>query len=290
MTAVLSVEDLTVEYGGVRALDGVDLDVEEGAILGIIGPNGAGKTTLFECIAGFVDPTHGSVSFDGVQISGWGPERRGRAGLIRSFQDARLFASLTVFQTLLVAHEKAKPSRLVQCALSFSWVRRSEREKAERADELIRAIGLEPYRDKFVGELSTGTRRILELGCVLALDPRLLLLDEPSSGIAQREVEALGALLRRVKEMTGCTMLVIEHDMPLIMSLADRIFAMESGRRIAEGLPDEIAHNPDVVASYLGTTPQVIERSGKTRPARPTPKAKSSRSKTTRRSPKKEVN
>ncbi|HET7722361.1 MAG TPA: ABC transporter ATP-binding protein, partial [Acidimicrobiales bacterium] len=262
MTALLTAEGISVRYGGVRALDGVSIAVEPGEILGLIGANGAGKTTLFECIAGFNRPVAGTITFDGHDITAATPEHRARLGLIRSFQDARLFESLTVFQTLLVAQEKRRPSALLADVAGLPGTRRTERAKAAAADELLATMGLTAYRDRLVAELSTGTRRITELACVLALEPRLLLLDEPSSGIAQREVEALGALLRRIKETTGCTMLVIEHDMPLVMGMADRIVALESGRFLAEGTPAEIQVHPGVIASYLGSTAETIHRSG----------------------------
>ena len=260
--SLLVASDLRVAYGGVVALDGVTLSVEPGEVLGLIGPNGAGKTTLFECLAGFTKPARGSITFDGRDITGASSEARARLGLIRSFQDARLFDSLTVFQTLLAAQERALPTSAWRELLGLPGRARIERAKARRAEELIDAMGLGAYADKLVSELSTGTRRITELACVLALEPALLLLDEPSSGIAQREVEALGDVLRRIRAITGCTMVVIEHDMPLIMGLADRIVALASGRHLAEGTPDEIRQDPEVIASYLGTTTVAIDRSG----------------------------
>ena len=270
MTVLLRAEHIGVRYGGVRALDDVSVDVHDGEILGLIGPNGAGKTTLFECIAGFNRPATGRILFDGTDITAWSPERRAQRGLIRSFQDARLFESLTVFQTVLLAQEKERPSGALANVLSLPHTRRVEREKAATAEVLIENMGLAGYRDKLVSELSTGTRRITELACVLALEPRLLLLDEPSSGIAQREVEALGQLLRRIKATTGCTMLVIEHDMPLIMGLADRIVALDSGTYLAEGDPRSIVEDPAVVRSYLGTGTEAVHRSGSApRPSSP---------------------
>ena len=268
MTALLEADGLSVRYGGVRALDDVSLAVTPGEILGLIGPNGAGKTTLFECLAGFNPPRAGHVRFDGDEITAATPEERARRGLIRSFQDARLFESLTVFQTVLVAQEKRRPSNVAGDVAGLRRARRAEREKEAAADVLIESMGLTRYRDRLIGELSTGTRRIAELACVVALEPKLLLLDEPSSGIAQREVEALGQLLRRIKESTGCTLLIIEHDMPLIMGLADRIVALESGQVLAEGTPAEIQVHPEVIASYLGTSAETIQRSGPQRPAR----------------------
>ena len=270
MSALLRAEHIGVHYGGVRALDDVSLEVVDGEILGLIGPNGAGKTTMFECIAGFNRPATGRIVFDGEDVTSTSSEQRAERGLIRSFQDARLFDSLTVFQTLLLAHEKDSPSRALANVFALPSTRRIERDKADAAAALIDTMGLDSYRDKLVSELSTGTRRITELACVLALEPRLLLLDEPSSGIAQREVEALGQLLRRIKATTGCTMLIIEHDMPLIMGLADRIVALDSGRFLAEGSPREIVEHPEVVRSYLGTTDETIHRSGTGR--RPEPR------------------
>jgi ABC-type branched-subunit amino acid transport system ATPase component len=266
VSALLRAEDIGVRYGGVRALDGVSIEVRDGEVLGLIGPNGAGKTTLFECIAGFNRPATGRITFAGEDITSATPEQRAARGLIRSFQDARLFESLTVFQTVLLAQEKRQPSRPLPNVFALPSTRRAERARAEAADALIDTMGLGGYRDRLVSELSTGTRRITELACVLALEPRLLLLDEPSSGIAQREVEALGALLRRIKEVTGCTMLVIEHDMPLIMGLADRIVALDSGRFLAEGSPRQIVEHPEVVRSYLGTGTETVHRSGTIRP------------------------
>jgi ABC-type branched-subunit amino acid transport system ATPase component len=262
VTAVLDAFDLHVRFGGVRALEGMSMSVGEGEIVGLIGPNGAGKTTLFECLAGFTAPLRGKVTLLGRDVTKIRPEERARRGLIRSFQDARMFESLTVFQTVLVASEKQHPSHLLPNLFSLPRSRRVEDGKAEVADHFIELMGLMPYRDKQIAELSTGTRRITELACIIALEPKVLLLDEPSSGIAQREVEALGALLLRIKDATGCTMVVIEHDMPMIMGLADRIVALESGRFLAEGTPDEIRHHPAVVASYLGTAAAAIERSG----------------------------
>jgi len=261
VSALLEVSDLCVSFGGVHAVDHVSLDVEQGSIVGLIGPNGAGKTTLFECVAGFTRAASGHVKFDGKNVSHMGPEHRAKLGMIRSFQDARLFPSLTVFESILVAQEKRAPSRLLDSVFSLPNERSRERKKAVRVDELIEAMGLASYRDKFIREISTGTRRIAELACVLALEPKLLLLDEPSAGIAQKEVEALGAVLRRIKDLTGATMFIIEHDMPLIMGLAETIIALESGSKIAQGTPTEIQQHPEVIASYLGSNKAVLNRS-----------------------------
>jgi branched-chain amino acid transport system ATP-binding protein len=253
---------LTVNFGGVVAVDDVTFSVERGHILGVVGPNGAGKTTVFDAIGGFV-PSRGQVIIDGVNVSGRSPEGRAHARLGRSFQDARLFPSLTVFETLAIAFERhIRTSGIVSSALGMPWVRRAERAVAKQAEELIELTGLGAFRDKFVAELSTGSRRIVDLAVIMAHDPAVLLLDEPSSGIAQRETEALGPLLTRMRDETGVTILVVEHDMPLIRSISDEILALETGRVLTQGAPDDVLNDHRLVAAYLGTDSAVIHRSG----------------------------
>ncbi|HVV35401.1 MAG TPA: ATP-binding cassette domain-containing protein [Acidimicrobiales bacterium] len=255
---LLEVRDIAKSFGGVRAVDGVSFDVRPGETLGLIGQNGAGKTTLFELIGGFTKADAGQVILAGKDISNFGPEARGHLGLIRSFQDAALFPTMTVLETVMLSLERAEPTRL---PLSLVGLGRTERRKEERARELISAMGLYAFRNKQIAALSTGTRRITELTCLVALEPTLLLLDEPASGIAQRETEALGDLLARLKQTLDMTLIIIEHDIPLIMRLSDRVVAMESGRVIADGTPDEVRNNPLVVESYLGGDVRAIERS-----------------------------
>ena len=260
----LSVQGLSVRFGGVQAVDGVSFDVTAGSILGLVGPNGAGKTTVFDAIGGFV-PATGDVALAGRQVGGSSPEVRARAGLGRSFQDAKLFPSLTVAEVLACAferHIRAGAGGLVSTALSLPWVRRSEHRIRDRVDGLIDLMGLGAFRDKFVAELSTGSRRIVDLAVILAHDPSVLLLDEPSSGIAQKETEALGPLLLRIRADTGTAMLVIEHDMPLIRSVSDRILALETGQVLTIGEPDVVLEDPRLVAAYLGTDQAVVQRSG----------------------------
>ena len=260
---VLQLRGVSRSFGGVRAVDGVDLDVAAGEIVGIIGPNGAGKTTLFDLISGFTPLEAGSIRLGDHEIGGQTPNRRALRGLGRSFQDARLFPGLTVAETIAVALEREVESRdPVSAALHLPTVFDSEQKVRARVDELIELLGLEAYRSKFVRELSTGSRRIVDLACVVAHRPTVVLLDEPSSGIAQRETEALGPLLLRIREGLGASVLVIEHDMPLVTAVSDRLVAMDQGRVIAEGPATEVLHDPVVVASYLGTTDAVIARSG----------------------------
>ncbi len=271
---VLVATGLTKNYGGIRAVDRVDLSLHAGEILGLIGANGAGKTSLFELIGGFAEHDAGRVTLLGEDITNWPAHRRARAGLVRSFQDAALFPSLTVLETVSLALEKADPTNL---ALSCAGVRRSERRRQDQAAELVRFMGLERYRDRQVRELSTGTRRIADLACLVALQPAVLLLDEPSSGIAQRESEALGELLLRLRDVLGCSMIVIEHDVPLLMGMSDRVMAMDTGRVVAVGSPDEVCAHPEVVAAYLGADTVAIERSGSGDVARARPQAATTR-------------
>jgi branched-chain amino acid transport system ATP-binding protein len=260
--AVLEVSGLTVRFGGVLAVDDVTFELQAGEILGVIGPNGAGKTTVFDAISGFV-PARGRVRLDGRDISDMSPEKRSRARLGRSFQDAKLFPSLTVAETLAVALERhMKAHDAVSTALGAPWVRRAEKRAAQRVDELIELMGLGAFRDKFVSELSTGSRRIVDLACIMAHEPLVLLLDEPSSGIAQRETEALGPLLQHIRQQTGASLLVIEHDMPLITSISDEILALETGSVLTRGKPKEVLEDPRLVSAYLGTDRAVLERSG----------------------------
>jgi ABC-type branched-subunit amino acid transport system ATPase component/ABC-type branched-subunit amino acid transport system permease subunit len=270
---VLSVTEVGVSFGGVRAVDGVSLAVREGEVVGIIGPNGSGKTTLFDLMSGFVPPSEGHITLLGEDVTLWTPDQRAEAGLGRSFQDARLFPSMTVRQTIAVALERHLEIRDPFAAMVISpAVRIAEKALASDVDDLIDVMHLGAFADKFVGELSTGTRRVVDIACSLAHRPRVLLLDEPSSGIAQREAEALAPLLLNIRDQTNAALIVIEHDMPLIRSVSDRLVALALGQLVAEGSPDEVIHDPRVVEGYLGGTLEVIERSGVVgAPAKPAP-------------------
>ncbi len=264
---VLEVRDVTRRFGGVRALDGVSFDVRPGEILGFIGPNGAGKTTLFDVISGYTPADGGSIRLlsggEMVDLHDAPTHVRSWRGLGRSFQDGRLFPGLTVHEAIAVALEQHVEVRdPIAAALHLPSVNDSEQKVHARVDELIELLALGAYRDKFVRELSTGTRRVVDLACVLAQGPTVLLLDEPSSGIAQREAEALAPMLRRVRDDLGASLLVIEHDLPLLGSISDRMIALDLGRLVAEGTPAEVIEHPAVVASYLGTDEAAITRSG----------------------------
>jgi ABC-type branched-subunit amino acid transport system ATPase component/branched-subunit amino acid ABC-type transport system permease component len=254
---------LTKRFGGIQAVDEVDLIVPPGSILGLIGHNGAGKTTLFDLIAGFLAADGGRVRLNGDDITARPPHRRAVAGLGRSFQEARLFPSLTVAEVLAVALETHLANRdPLAAALRLPASTVSERAAGARVDELIELLGLGSYRDRFAGELSTGLRRIVELGTLLAHDPAVVLLDEPSAGVAQREAEALPPLLRQVQSETGCSLVIIEHDMALLSVLCDALVALDQGRVVATGPPEAVLADQRVVASYLGTDQRVADRSG----------------------------
>jgi ABC-type branched-subunit amino acid transport system ATPase component len=262
---VLELRSLTKRFGGINAVDDVDLTLHDGEILGLIGPNGAGKTTIFDLISGFLIPDSGRIVFDGRDITTMQPDRRAWLGLGRSFQDARLVPSLTVAENIAIGLERHLELRdHIASALGLPAVVQLEEDVAWTVADLIELMNLGAFRDKFVRELSTGTRRVADLAMVMAHDPKVLLLDEPSSGIAQRETEALGPLLERIQTETGCALLIIEHDMPLITSISDEIMALELGHPVVQGTPDDVISNPRVVSSYLGGDMAVINRSGTT--------------------------
>ena len=260
---VLECHDVVKRFGGITAVNSVSFQLREGQVLGLIGHNGAGKTTLMDCISGFLPIDRGRVRLRGHDITEWKPHEKARGGLGRSFQDALLYPSLTVAETIAVARERHLASRdLVAAAFQLPASYESELAVAEKVHELIELMGLGAFRQKLTGELSTGSRRIVDLACILAQDPKVLMLDEPSGGVAQKETEALGPLLLRIVERTGCSVLVIEHDMPLLRTICDRMLALELGGIIAEGTPAEVLEHPAVIESYLGTDEAAINRSG----------------------------
>ena len=260
---ILSCEEVVKRFGGITAVDHVSLELKQGQILGLIGQNGAGKTTLFDCVSGFLSIDGGRIRFKGVDITDWQPHERAQIGLGRSFQEARLFPSLTTREVLATARERHLMSRGIWAAAFHQPASRdSERDVDDKVDFLIDLMGLGAFREKLTGELSTGSRRIVELACILASDPDVVVLDEPSGGVAQRETEALGPLLQRVQAFTGTSILVIEHDMPLLSSICDEMYALELGAVIAQGTPAEVLDHPRVIESYLGTDESAINRSG----------------------------
>ncbi len=261
--AVLSVRGLGCSFGGIRAVDAIDLDLRPGEILGLIGPNGAGKTTLLDLVSGLTRADRGAVGLSGSDVSGLAPSRRARLGLGRSFQDAELFGSTTVAETVAVALDR---HLVVRDPISpmFRLPASVEMEGSVRreVDRLTEMVGLAFYRDALLSELSTGTRRMVDLACAVAHRPTVLMLDEPSSGIAQREAEALVPVILRIRDDLGCAMIVVEHDMSLLLSICDRLIALDAGMVMATGTPAEVLSRPEVVSSYLGSSDAMIGRSG----------------------------
>ncbi len=259
---LLHVQDVSVSFGGVQALTDASVDAQAGEIVGIIGPNGAGKTTLFDVISGFMAPDDGRVFIEATDATDLGPDERARLGLGRSFQNVRLFPAMTVRENIAVAFERHVGSR--NPILAAAWtpqVLRSERRIARRVEALIELLGLRAYADKFVNELSTGTRRTVDIACIMASEPRVLLLDEPSSGLAQAETEEMGPVLTRLARESGAALVVIEHDIPLITSISDRLVAMELGSVVTSGDPHEVMADPRVVASFLSASEASLARS-----------------------------
>ncbi len=259
---VLELAGVTKRFGGITAVDDTSFQLRQGEILGLIGSNGAGKTTIFDIISGFLIPEEGRVTFDGIDITELRPDQRAWLGLGRSFQDARLVPSLTVAENLALSVERHMDVRdYLAPFLGLPGQRSIEAHVAWTVQDLIELMSLGAFRDKFVRELSTGSRRVADLAMCIAHDPKVLLLDEPAAGIAQKEAEALGPLLERIQRETGCALMLIEHDMPLITGVSDRMIALELGHPVAAGTPEEVITNPRVVASYLGTDEATINRS-----------------------------
>ena len=256
--AFFEVREVSLRLGGLQVLDAVSLEVHRGEIVGLIGPNGAGKTTLFDVVSGFRPDARGRVFLDGTDLLSRRAWERPWLGVGRTLQQVTLYRNLTVRDCIRLSLHRRYRDRPVRSLLSacFAGARSAseERDIDRRAAEVIERLGLDDYADKLASELSYGTLRLTELACILAVEPTLVLLDEPSSGIAQRETEALGPLLLELREELGATFLVIEHDMPLIMGISDRVYALAAGQVLAEGTPEEIQHDPAVIESYLGAS------------------------------------
>ena len=244
---------VSVEYGGRRALDDVDLEVGDGELLALIGANGAGKSTLLSVLSGFTSATSGSVSLHGHDITAAPPQDRAQLGIGRVFQDASLFGDLTVAESVAVSLEARQASELVPSLLGLPPSRIGERAKRAVAAEVIDLLGLGRYADEPVSRLSTGTRRLVELACLIGQDAKVLLLDEPTAGLAQRETEAFAPLLLRLRGDLGATVVLVEHDLPLVRAVADRVQCLEAGRTLAVGSVASVLSDEAVVASYLGT-------------------------------------
>jgi branched-chain amino acid transport system ATP-binding protein len=249
---LLSCRCLSVRFGGVDALREVDVEVEEGSITSIIGPNGAGKTTLFNAVTGLVPLTSGSLSFRGMDITTLPTHRRGREGIVRTFQNLEIFSNMSVVENVMTGAHRLVRYSFVDCLLKTPRYFRQERECSERANAMLGFVGLANSADLAAQELSFGNQRLVELARALAADPDLLLLDEPAAGLNIRETRSLGDLIVRIREELGKTVVLVEHDMDLVMDISERIFVLSFGRILADGTPEQIQANPEVVAAYLG--------------------------------------
>jgi ABC-type branched-subunit amino acid transport system ATPase component len=259
----LAARDIVVRYGGKVVLDHVCIHADHGEVLGLLGPNGAGKTTLFDVLSGHLRPDRGAVELRGMDVTALRPEHRAQLGIGRTFQQARLFDDLTVLECVQVGLERGQPSDVVASVLALppSW--RAERRHRQRAAEILELFGLGAYKGRLVSELSTGMRRITELACVVAVGADVILLDEPTAGIAQAEIEQFVPVIDNVRTYLDATIVIIEHDIPLLMSLTDRLYVLAAGGVIAEGPPEVVRTDQSVIDAYLGTDHRVVDRSGR---------------------------
>ena len=249
---LLDVKDLSMRFGGLLAVDGVSLELGEKQILAIIGPNGAGKTTVFNCISGFYNPTGGSILLQNASIAGLGSHTVARKGVVRTFQNVRLFKKMTVLENLLVAqHQKNRASVLAGLFNTPSF-RRQEAESIERSLHWLDYMGLRDFANREAGNLAYGHQRRLEIARCMITEPKVLLLDEPAAGLNPQEKLDLQALIRQLRDQYGVAILLIEHDMGLVMGVSERITVMEYGKPIAHGTPEEVRNNERVIKAYLG--------------------------------------
>ena len=250
--SLLSVKDLAIAFGGVKAVDGVSFDVEPGEVFTIVGPNGAGKSTIFNLISRFYQPTGGTIHFDGRDITNMRPDQIAPLGIARTFQNIELFEHSTVLHNLLVGRHSRRKTTWIEDMLFLPSTRRAEHEHRARAEEVIDFLDLQPYRDKMIAGLPYGVRKVVEIARALASGPRLLLLDEPASGLSVEETQDVAFWIEDMQKDFGLTILMVEHDMSLVTQVSDRVLAIADGRPLAMGTSAEVQSHPDVIAAYLG--------------------------------------
>jgi len=245
-------QGISIQFGGVKAVDQVSFDVEEGTVCAIVGPNGAGKTTIFNLISRLYDPTEGRLIFDGEDITEVAPHKIASLGIARTFQNIELFEHATVLQNLLVGRHRHRRSGILEEVFFPPSMKRKEVATRERVEEVIDFLDLQHYRDQMITQLPYGVRKVVELGRALCSEPRLLLLDEPASGLNVEETEDMAFWIEDIKKDLGVTVIMVEHDMSLVSDVSDKVIALTDGRVIAEGTSKEVQSDPEVVRAYLG--------------------------------------
>ncbi|MDA9008482.1 ABC transporter ATP-binding protein [Alphaproteobacteria bacterium] len=250
---LLSLDQVTLRFGGVVAVNNVSLSVNEGEVFGLVGPNGAGKSTVFNLISRFYDPAEGSISFDGKNILKLGSDKVPSLGVARTFQNIELFEHATVLHNLLVGRHRHRKTNMLSEILFTPSARREERRHREAVEEVIDFLDLQPYRDKMIAGLPYGVRKVVELGRALASEPKLLLLDEPASGLSVEETQDMAYWIEDIQKQMGITVLMVEHDMGLVSSVCNRVLALNDGKELTTGTPAEVQSHPAVVEAYLGT-------------------------------------
>ena len=250
---ILSLKNISLNFGGIKAVDQVSLDVKEGEIFALIGPNGAGKSTMFNIISRYYTQSNGSIIYRNESIDKLQPHQLSKIGVARTFQNIELFPNSTVLQNLLVGQNSSKSSNFLQEMLFFPSVRKAEIDRRIIVEEVIDFLNLQPFRDKQISALSYGTRKIVELGRALSMQPNLLLLDEPASGLSAEETTDLAFWIEDIKKIMGITVLMVEHDLNLVGKVADRVGALVEGNLVAVGSLKEIQENKKVVEAYIGT-------------------------------------
>jgi branched-chain amino acid transport system ATP-binding protein len=250
--SLLELENVTLKFGGVTAVNKVSFSVEEGEVFALVGPNGAGKSTIFNLISRFYDPVEGDIRFDGQSILSRQPHEIARLGIARTFQNIELFDQATVMQNLLVGRHRHRRSNMWTELLFTPFVRREERRHREAIEKVIDFLDLQAYREKYIAGLPYGVRKVVEMGRALAIEPRLLLLDEPASGLSVEETQDVAFWVEDLKKQMGITVLMVEHDMHLVASVCDRVLALADGKMLALGTPHEVLNDPRVIEAYIG--------------------------------------